>query len=440
MSADLAEDLARLTEAAADPKRIGGRAKSDGGTIAPDVAAAAWRLVQTSEHADVETGPLTQPIVTTTDWDGVLRHFGLDPAEFEVVDDTVKMSTWQQSKRLENGDRDTVWLHAYKARFRRVQNHVSESDFEEARKRIRAFKIPPARRTPGAGLGKPATFYAGWSDWQFGKGEGGGYLGTEQRVLDSFEQTHNRIKDLRKLGRNIESIAVWNMGDPNEGCDSNYPSQLHTVELNRRRQLLMVHDLWAKGLGILAPMAGDVEFGSVLCNHGEWTRQGFGTKAVTDDSDNIGGFLAEFLQRTLAGKKGTDHIRWAIPNDEMVMHTMMSGVPVALAHGHKAPGGPAELQWLRGQSIKLHRETGHEPRLWMTAHRHHYEVKDYGAWHRIQHPSLDFGSKYFGDTSGLWSTPGTFTCLVGEHEQAGGLLSGHGVGFSDEMVLKPRVA
>jgi hypothetical protein len=438
MTADLAADLERLLDAATDPERTGGAERSDGGTISADQAAAAWQMVATSEHVDVETGVLEQPIVTVTDWHGVMRTFGLDPAEFEVVDDTVKMSRWQQSKRTEDGDRDVVWLHSYKARFRRIQNRVPEEDVAALRREIRAFKLP--RRSPGTGLGAPATFYTGWSDWQFGKGEGGGYRGTQARILDSFEQTHDRIRDLRKIGRNIESLSVWNMGDPNEGCDSNYPSQLNTVELNRRQQLTMVLDLWTKGLEFLAPLAEDVEFGSVLCNHGEWTRQGFGTKAVTDDSDNIGGYLAETLQRVLTGKRGTEHIRWAIPDDQMVMHTVMSGVPVALAHGHKAPGSAKELEWLRGQSIKAHREIGREPRLWFTAHRHHYEVKDYGAWHRIQHPSLDFGSKYYTDTSGLWSTPGTFTCLVGEHEQAGGPLAGHGVGFSDEMVLKPRVA
>src|SRR4051812_8082206 len=85
---------------------------------APDQAAAAWQLTLTSDHADVTTGALDAPIVEVSDWDGVLRHFGLDPALFEVVDDTVKMSRWQQSKRTETGDRDVVWLHAYKARFR----------------------------------------------------------------------------------------------------------------------------------------------------------------------------------------------------------------------------------------------------------------------------------------------------------------------------------
>lgn len=426
---DLDADLDALT---------GGRGRRDKGTTPPDKAAAAWQLTLTADHADVTTGPVDQPIVAVSDWDGVLRHFGLDPSEFEIVDDTVRMSRWQQSKRTESGDRDVVWLHAYSARFRRISDRLPDGDLETIKANIAKWR--PIRRTPGSGLGAPATFYTGWADWQLGKGEGGGVEGTTQRVLDSFEQAEKRVKELRRIGRNIESISVWNMGDPNEGCDSNYASQLFTVQLNRRQQLNLGLQLMLTGIRALAPLVEDFEFGTVLCNHGEWSRQGYGTKAVTDDSDNVGGYLAETIRTVLADRPGFEHVRYAIPHDEMVMSTVMSGVPVALAHGHKAPTGSAkEIEFLRGQSIRLLRELGIEPRLWMTAHRHHYEIKDYGPWTRIQHPSMDYGSKWLTDSQGHWSSAGTFTCLVGEHEQAGGPLSnGTATGFSDEMVLVAR--
>ena len=34
------------------------------------------------------------------------------------------MSTWQQSKRTETGDRDTVQLYSYSARFRRISREA----------------------------------------------------------------------------------------------------------------------------------------------------------------------------------------------------------------------------------------------------------------------------------------------------------------------------
>lgn len=391
----------------------------------PDEAAAA-RLELTSEHADVQTGPMASPIVAVTDWDGVLRHFGLDPLEFEIVDNTVRMSRWQQSKRTDSGDRDVVWLHAYSARFRRVVNRMPEADVEAHRARVQAWR-PRKTKAPAATGGAPATFYLGWADWQLGKGKA--TEATAQSVLDSFDQTIARIRELRRIGRPVEALHIWNMGDPNEGCSENYASQLFTVELTRRQQLNLALDLWLAGLAALAPLFEEVTFGSVICNHGEWTRQG--GKAVTSDSDNIGGYLADTLRRVVAGRPEFDHVKWAIPHDEMTMMVDMSGVPVALTHGHKAPSGTAkEVEFLRGQSIRLLREHGREPRLWMTAHRHHLEVKDFGPWTRIQHPALDrAGSKWFEDTSGHWSTPGTLTCLVGQHAEAGA------VGFSDLAVL-----
>jgi hypothetical protein len=247
------------------------------------------------------------------------------------------------------------------------------------------------------------------------------------------------VKELRRLGRNVDRLAIWNMGDPIEGCDSNYASQLFTVEMTRREQLNHALDLWLTGIRTLSPLFDDVEFGSLLCNHGEWSRQGVGTKAVTSDSDNVGGYLADTLQTVLDGRPDFEHVEFQIPRSQMTMATTMSGVDVALNHGHKAPGSKAETEWLQAQSLRLLRERGREPRLWMLAHRHHYSIVDHGPWHRIQHPAQDMGSKWYADTSGKWSSPGTFTCLVGEHEQAGGSLAGMGRGFSDEAVLIPAV-
>lgn len=398
-----------------------------------EATSAKWHLTEDSDGASIETGALPEKIVN---WDGILLHFGLDPDVFEVVEDTVRMSSWQQSKRLENGDRDEIWLYSYKARFRRVSNRLPESDLEELRKTVKKWR-PSNRRIPGTGLGAPSTFYGGWADWQLGSNAGGGVAGTTQRILDSFEMQANRVKELRKIGRNLTSGAVWNMGDPTEGCDSNYASQLFSVELTRREQLNLALDLWWTGLKIMAPLFEDFEFGSVLCNHGEWGRQGFGTKQVTPDSDNIGGYLADTLKRITSERSDMDHVRFNIPDDELYQLSVLSGVPVGFTHGHKLNAGtPAkEKELLTAQSIRMLREQGTEPRLWLTAHRHHVDVKDYGAFYRVQHPSMDYGSKWLADMNGTWSSAGTFTCLIGEHEQAGGPLSGVGRGFSDELIL-----
>ena len=359
------------------------------------------------DGGEFQTGELYAPIELSADWDDVLRGFGLDPGEFYVVDDTVRMSKWQQSKRTESGDRDIVWLYSYKARFARRTPQATEADVGALRAKIDKWR-PRSTKTNTADS-EPCTFLINWADWQIGKSENGGVAATVERIQKSFDDCSARIKELRRAGRNIEKVAIFNMGDPSEGCSGNYASQTHTVQLNMRAQLNLVLDLWTQGVAALQP---DI-FASVLCNHGEWTRNG-GSKPITSDSDNVGGYLGDTLQRIFDDVGPSE---WHIAHDEMVQMVELSGVPVAITHGHKITG--KEFEWLRGQSQRLQYDAGVMPRLWVTAHRHHFSLEDYGPFWRAQCPSLDGGSKWFSDMTGKWSTPGTLTMLVGNHDIRG---------------------
>jgi hypothetical protein len=366
-------------------------------------------VIVTSEGGTFSTGALDRPLDLSTDWNEVLVGFGLDPEIFAVEGDSVAMSKWQQSRRLDNGDRDIVWLYSYRARFTRKRPDIEPEDIEDLRKRVQAWR--PRAVTPSDPELPGSTFVVCWADWQMAKSAGGGVTATVERVLESYNLVVKRIEELRTAGRNIERIVVVNMGDPCEGCDGNYSSQLFSIELNQREQLNLVLDLWMAGVTSIQPD----DFISVLCNHGEWTRRGPGTRPVTTDSDNIGGYLADTLRRVFEGRDGAP-VRWHIPHDEMITMVDLSGVNVAFTHGHKIPSPAKEQDWLKSQSIRLLREQGSEPRLWVTAHRHHVNVTDFGPWWRLQCPSLDGGSKWYTDSSGNWATPGTMTFLVGQHD------------------------
>ena len=174
----------------------------------------AWAEV-TPDGGEISTGVLPTPI--TTDWTAILVGFGLDPTVFEVVDDTVRMSKWQTSKRLENGDRDVAWLYSYRARFRRKNLRVlPDEDIEALRKRVGTWK-QPKRAISKPSDEPPSTFIVNWADLQLGKSAGGGVEATVERVLESLEKTVQQLHDLRRKGRNIESAALVNMGDPFEG-------------------------------------------------------------------------------------------------------------------------------------------------------------------------------------------------------------------------------
>ena len=367
----------------------------------------AWAEV-TPDGGELSTGTLNAPLALETDWSAVLIGFGLDPNVFQIVDDTVRMSKWQSSKRLENGDRDLIWLYSYKARFKRKTTAITDLDIETLRNRIAKWK--PTTTPIKQNSGTPSTFVFNWADLQLGKSAGGGVEATVARMTASIEAGVKRIKELQRAGHNIEGIAFTNMGDPFEGCDGNYATQLFTIELNQRQQLLLGIDLFAKAITTLAPLTPRLDVLGVLCNHGEWMRRG--GKQVTSDSDNSGGFLLDALYRILDDK--IPNIHWTIPHDEMVTTKVLSDVKVAFAHGHKITG--KKVDWFNAQSIKILREENREPDLWVTAHFHHLEIVDHGAYTSLQCPSLDGGSKWFSDAKGVWSTAGVLTFLVGRHD------------------------
>ena len=423
-TSDLAADLASLATIVTNPDSHGGRTKRDAGTTAPDVAATSWQLVLTSEHADIVTGALDTPIVTVSDWDGVLRHFGLDPTEFEIVDDTVRMSRWQQSKRLENGDRDLIWLTSYKARFRRLsaQDILSSEVIDAMAARLRARRLP--RRTPGSGLGAPCTATILPSDWQLGKPAirqedlEHGATGPEQtqwRIERAVERTQAKVKALRKVGRNIEGIGIGHMGDPTENIADSYEGETYQIVMNLTQQIKMALDLSIFIAEELLPLAEVQNIWAVLCNHGQLARRGTKTN-ITDDSDNVQNLLMRLQRDRIVGPK-FPNARWHIPGEEMITTLNLSGVDVAAAHGHKIKG--SESAWLLKQTANLQATRGIAPRVWLTAHRHSQDVIDLGAIHRIQAATADGGSKHFQDETAIYSTPGTTFLLIGQHDERG---------------------
>ena len=354
------------------------------------------------DGGELFTGILDSPIAD--DWSPILRSFGLDPNVFMVVDDKVRMSKWQQSRRTDDGDRDVIWLYSYKAIFKRKAGvYLSEDELNKYRTDLNKWKPTKFQNKSNE---NPTTFVVNWADWQLGKSAGGGIDATIARVLESFDKTVARIKELRKLGRNIDEIVISNMGDPIEACTGHYASQEFSVQATQRQQLLLALDLWTLGVKTIAPLAEKVKFVSTLSNHGEWQRRN--GKNFTTDSDSADGFLADTLKRIF---EGTDFVtEWIIPHDEMCVQIETNNVPVAFTHGHKITG--KEIDWLRGQSIKLLRDHSKEPKLWVTAHKHHVKLDDFGPWWRFQCPSLDGGSKWYEDSAAAWSTPGTLTFII----------------------------
>lgn len=359
------------------------------------------------EFTDVRSD---KPLELHGDWDHVFRQFKLDPDEFELLDDTIRCSTWQQSARAKDGTRDAIQLYSYRARFRR--KIAGLADVKDLTESLRAWRPAPRQAPRGLRPSTPVTMFVGWADWQLGKGEGDGTAGTTQRVLDSFEAVQARITDLRKQGLNIERLLLANMGDHTEAVTGHYTSQTYSVDLNQRDQLNLAIELNLTGIKALAPMVEHTTYAACLCNHGHWQR--LGGKQITDDADNSTGFIGDTLKTVCDLHPALSHMDWLIPRDEMITTGTFSGVNVAMAHGHKIGGN--EETWLAKQAQWLQATRDFRPQLWATAHRHTASLEDLGPYHRIQCTTNDPGSKSFTDGTGKFSTRGTTTFLIGEHD------------------------
>lgn len=387
------------------------------GSIEREHLANKGRVNVTPEGGEFVDVALDAPIVSD-DWSRIFNIFQLDPTEFEVVDDTVRMSTWQQSASDGNGGRDLVQLYSYSARFtRKAKARLSDAEIAERRKAVQSWKInrtsPASRKVRSIA---PVAAVINLADIQGGKSEGGGVAATQQRLHDGLQNV-DRWLDRMMGDYNLTEVVLVNNGDPMENCAGNYAAQLFTVELNTRQQMNFVLDVWEQYAKHLFPQFERAQFVSVLCNHGEFGRMG-SAKSQTSDSDNAGGFLAETLRRVL-DRPEFAHVQWTIPHDEMNVYTDVAGVPMAFNHGHKIPGSDAAgfEKWLNGQvrgDLNAHRA-----KIWQTAHRHHYASWDMGSCSVFQAPSLDGGSKWLTDMTGRYSRSGILAYLVGEHAPLG---------------------
>lgn len=354
-----------------------------------------------------------------SDWGRVFRIFQLNPDEFEVVDDTVRMSTWQQSKGREDGGRDLVQLYSYSARFRRKpKERLSDEEIAEHRKAIRSWRLPSKKKRGKAGGRPSVAAVINLADIQGGKSEGGGVAATRKRLEDGLLNVDAWLDRMWQT-YDIDELVLVNNGDPYEGCAGNYAAQLFTVELNHRGQMNFVLDVWEQYARHLFPQFDRAQFVSVLCNHTQMGRMGQ-AKNQTSDSDSGGAFLAETLKRILAERPEFGHVEWTIPHDQMNVYTTAAGVPLAMNHGHAIPGNDGAVsfeKWLNGQVRGDSK--AHEAKVWVTAHRHHFAMWDMGSCVVLQAPSLDGGSKWLTDMTGRYSRSGILAFLVGEHSPIG---------------------
>ena len=334
-------------------------------------------------------------------FDTILRDWGFDPKLY-YIEGSVRASSW--NVQLKGGTTET--FYAFKGVVRK-KNPGHDKYFQELFKQ--AKKKPPIKKKT---LGGDTAFLFFMADWQLGKRDFG-VENTIKRYDVALQDAVNRIKDLRKLGVNIDEIYMIGLGDLTENCTAAfYDSQPFNVELSLIEQYALARSMIMKTIDTFLPLADKLVLAGCPGNHGEMSRSSKG-QVYTNRLDNSDTMHLQICEEIMsANKQRYKSVSVEIPDG---FHQVLDikGKTCGWTHGHMTGGsGNPENKienWWKGQMY------GHLPagncEILITGHYHHFRSKQQGNRTWFQSPSLD-KSIDFTERSGLWSHPGVLTFTV----------------------------
>jgi len=347
------------------------------------------------------------PIEESPDWDSVLRIWGLDPANFSVVE-PVLFNAW--------GNPEGVLNRQWKAKVVRKGTVKEQADISDLVDEIKKHKKQPQPQYVGDGV-----FCVVLADWQMGKPDGDGLKGTAKRILDGINSVENRVKELRRIKRPLGRLIVLWTGDSVEGCIGHYEQQVFGVELDRRDQVKIARRLLRDALMRWSKLFDDVSVVAVAGNHGE-NRNSSG-KSYTSLNDNDDVAIVEQVAEILgSNSEAYGHVKFAIPKDKLAITVESAGWILGITHGHiaKVSGASPELKikkWLEGQSFG--RQPIGDADVVVTGHWHHLRAADWGGVMWLQAPALDGGSLWWKEMTGATAETGILTfCMYPEKRVA----------------------
>jgi hypothetical protein len=276
------------------------------------------------------------------------------------------------------------------------------------------------------------------ADWQMGKMEGGGSEAIANRIIAFQDRLIFRLRDLKKLRRNITTVYLVGLGDLIEQCSGHYDMQTANTDLDRREQMRVARRLVIRMVDLLVDEGYRVILGAVPGNHGE-NRNAYG-KAYTSwtDNDDLAIFdgVAEIIEHNPERYANVTIPLGAVAED-LTMTLDIAGVTCAFAHGHSFRNG-SNKNWVRtnGSIGKIEswwqgQVMGNQPvskaQILFCGHLHHYVASSATGRQVFMAPAADGGSHWITSTAGVNCPPGMLTLLIG---------SGCGpFGWSDQQIL-----
>jgi len=356
-----------------------------------------------------KTGTITAQLDAEPDeavWSELIADWGLDPTRTMVVDGSLQIRAWDTTR-----DGETIRMKYYKCVIQPRTGQVDRADVVSLSQQIMSRK--PVRVNESSGTSALLVLA---SDWQLGKGEGGGTPATVARITAAVDKAVARYRELRKMGRSIGSVYLIGLGDLVESCDGFYAMQTFQADLSDREQDAIARRLLLYAIDSFVDAGARVVAMGVPGNHGENRRNG---KAYTDWKDNRDYAAFETVSEICAANPKR-YRNLAIPldalnEDDLTMTLDIYGVPVAFAHGHQFRSGTnsqAKMEtWWKSQA--LGRTGVSDAQLLIAGHLHHLVVSESTGRTVIQVPAMDGGSKWYTSTAGASAPTGMLSLLVG---------------------------
>ena len=338
-----------------------------------------------------------------TKFDEILRDWGFDPKFYEI-EGAVRASSW--NAQLKGGE--TTTFFAFKGVVKKKRpghDKYFQSLFKQAGKK------PPITKKFNAG---DTAFMWFMSDWQLGKKDFG-VEDTIKRYDQALQDGVNRIKDLRKLGVEIDEIYMVGMGDLTENCTPFFfESQPHSVSLSLIEQYALARSMIMKTIDTFLPHSPKLVLAGVPGNHGEMTRTSKGQVASSrlDNSDTMHLEICREIMSANPDRYGKVEVN--VP-DGFHQTLIIKGKKLSFTHGHMSGGSgnpEAKIEnWWKGQMYGWLPPGDAE--ILVTAHYHHLRMKQQGDRTWFQCPSID-ASIDFTARTGLWSHPGVLTFTIND--------------------------
>jgi len=327
----------------------------------------------------------------------LLAEFELDPAKWRITG--LRRSKWQRW--------DETWLESFRATFVPTSGalHVPIDDLLEV---VSKWKPQKPVSSPVKGSVSNVAYVVVLADTQVGKIDGGGSEEIIKNVLHKTDLAATRLKELRKSGREINTVYLPQLGDCIEGMNSQGGKHIWRTDLDLTSQIRVYRRLLLHMVKTFAPLADRVIVPCVPGNHDEAVR--IGNSMATTYTDSFALDAASAVADALADHPDYKHISFTFPKYDTLTVTLdICGTVVGLAHGHQCRG--KVLDWWKNMAHGQ-RDIG-EATLLLTGHYHHLHMEQTGRKTWIQAPALDGGSTWFENSTGQSAPAGMLTLVVG---------------------------